>query len=68
MQTYADLLEAVVTNLQARLGDLRGVAESSRISYDTVLRIKNREGDPGYSKVRALADALGVKVTVRGRK
>lgn len=26
--------------------------------YDTVLRIKNREGDPGYSKVRALATYL----------
>lgn len=26
------------------------------MSYDTILRIKNGEGDPGYSKVRRLAD------------
>ncbi|MBH2008317.1 MAG: hypothetical protein I8H71_01320 [Xanthomonadaceae bacterium] len=39
-------------------GDLPRVAEDSGISYDTILRIKNRQNDPGYSKVRALHDYL----------
>ena len=30
------------------------------LSYDTLLRIKNEEGDPGYSKVIRLAVKLGL--------
>jgi hypothetical protein len=30
------------------------------LSYDTLLRIKNAEGDPGYSKVVRLALKLGL--------
>lgn len=53
-----DLLERVVAELQSRRGDLPKVARESGVPYDTVLRIKNRESDPGYSKVRALARYL----------
>jgi hypothetical protein len=53
-----DLLEAVVAALEERKGDLPAVAAGTGIPYDTVLRIKNRENDPGYSKVRRLADFL----------
>lgn len=38
------------------MGDLNRVARDTGIPYDTVLRIKNGEGDPGYSKVQRLAD------------
>lgn len=44
--------------LNDRKGDLRIVADGSGIAYDTVLRVKNREGDPGYSKIRTLAKYL----------
>ncbi len=58
MDTQFDLLERVVAELQNRVGDLPAVAKGSGIPYDTVLRIKNRESDPGYSKVRALHQYL----------
>lgn len=50
-----DLLEYVRERLVENTGDLRRVADESGISYDTCHRIKNGEGDPGYSKVRVLA-------------
>lgn len=52
------ILEQVVEALEARTGSLREVAEQSGIPYDTVLRIKNRENDPSFSKVQALHDHL----------
>lgn len=58
MNQDTDLLVRVVAELESRKGDLPKVARESGIPYDTVLRIKNRENDPGYSKVRALADYL----------
>lgn len=58
MSAESDLLERVIRELDHRRGDLREVARAADLSYDTVLRIKNRENDPGYSKVRALADVL----------
>lgn len=61
-----DLLERVVRELNERKGDLRAVADTSGIPYDTVLRIKNREGDPGYSKVRRMAHCLGLRIAVLG--
>jgi len=48
------LLDQVVAELEARTGSLREVADLSGIPYDTVLRIKNRENDPSYSKVPTL--------------
>jgi hypothetical protein len=60
MNHQDDLLERVVAELTARGGQLRKVAADSGLPYDTVLRIKNRENDPGYSKVRTLAVALGL--------
>ncbi len=56
MTEQSDLLNDVIAELERREGALRAVAKDSGIPYDTVLRIKNRENDPGYSKVRALAD------------
>lgn len=60
MAPQTDLLDAVVGELQARRGELARIAREAGISYDTVLRIRSRENDPGYSKVRALARALGL--------
>lgn len=48
----------VVAELERRKGDLRAIAAESGVAYDTVLRIKNGEGDPGYSKVARLAATL----------
>jgi hypothetical protein len=58
MDQQSDLLERVVAALEARKGDLQTVARETGVPYDTVLRIKNRENDPGYSKVRTLAAYL----------
>lgn len=51
-----DLLNSVRTSLSRDVGQLRIVAQATGIPYDTILRIKNGEGDPGYSKVQALFD------------
>lgn len=55
----ADQLEFVRTALSGAVGGLPRVARETGISYDTILRIKNGEGDPGYSKVRVLAAYFG---------
>jgi predicted transcriptional regulator len=49
-----DLLTIIRNHLESDVGQLRRVAEETGIPYDTILRIKNGEGDPGYSKVQAL--------------
>lgn len=61
MGNQTDLLSRVVAELTRRSGSLRAVASDSGVRYDTVLRIKNGEGDPGYSKVRTLARYLGIE-------
>jgi hypothetical protein len=48
------MLDAVVSELEARKGDLRKVATETDIPYDTILRVKNRENDPGFSRVMKL--------------
>lgn len=53
-----DLLDLVVAELGRRVGDLASIARGAGVSYDTLLRIKNRENDPGYSKVRRLYEHL----------
>jgi len=65
MDQQTDLLDAVVSALQSRRGDLPEVAKQAGMSYDTVLRIKARENDPGYSKVKRLAVTLGLCPQVR---
>ena len=50
-----DLLTFVRDELHRSRGDLNRIAKATGVSYDTVLRIKNAEGDPGYSKVQILA-------------
>lgn len=56
-------LTIVRRRLEEDVGRLRLVAEETGIPYDTVLRIKNGEGDPGFSKVHRLASyyAVGVR-------
>ncbi len=51
-----DMLNCVKANLEMGVGQLRLVAQETEIPYDTILRIKNGEGDPGYSKVKTLFD------------
>lgn len=58
MDQKTDLLEAVISALHTRRGELLKVAMQAGMSYDTVLRIRSRENDPGYSKVKRLAMAL----------
>ena len=48
------MLEKVVAELEARTGDLRKVAVETGIPYDTILRVKNRENDPAFSRVAVL--------------
>ena len=51
-----DLLSFVRVELERSRGDLNRIARATGVAYDTVLRIKNGEGDPGYSKVQTLAN------------
>ncbi|MFZ9960521.1 MAG: hypothetical protein ACO3GP_09020 [Candidatus Limnocylindrus sp.] len=68
MTERTDLLDAVIAALEDRMGNLRAIAAESGVPYDTVLRIKNREGQPAYGKVRALADALGIRAAIKAPK
>lgn len=54
MTAQPDILEEVVRELEKREGQLASIAREVGMAYDTVLRIKRRENDPGYSKVAAL--------------
>lgn len=56
-----DKLNIIRAELERRKGDIRRISEETGLSYDTVLRIKNGEGDPGFTKVAILAEHLGVK-------
>jgi DNA-binding phage protein len=38
------------------------IAKESGVAYDTVQRIKYRQGDPAYGKIRKLADYFGFDV------
>lgn len=53
-----NMLDKVVTELEARTGDLKKVAFETGIPYDTILRVKNRENDPAFSRVAVLHDYL----------
>ncbi|HEY6020655.1 MAG TPA: hypothetical protein VIY48_12415 [Candidatus Paceibacterota bacterium] len=59
METNLTLLRE---ELERRKGDIRRISNESGIAYDTVLRIKNAEGDPGFSKVERLAKHLGLRL------
>jgi len=58
MDDSTDLRDRVVAELHRRTGELRSIAVAAGLAYDTVLRIKNREGDPGYSKIKLLHEHL----------
>lgn len=68
MDKFADPLEQVVAELEQRRGDLPRIARDSGIPYDTILRIKNRQNDPGYSKVRHLHEFLFPQRKVKALK
>lgn len=57
-----DKLHIIRQELDRRKGELRHIAGATGISYDTILRIKNGEGDPGFSKVAVVAEYLGIAV------
>jgi hypothetical protein len=61
MSHQTDLLSRVVAALDGRAVSLKTIAKESGVSYDTVIRTKNRACDTGYSKVLALAVYLGVQ-------
>jgi len=61
MSHQNDLLSRVVAALDVRTVSLKTIAKESGVSYDTVIRTKNRTCDTGYSKVLALAVYLGVQ-------
>jgi hypothetical protein len=54
MSKEPDMLESVIKELNARTGTLPKLARDTKIPYDSLLRIKNRENDIGYSKVKLL--------------
>ena len=58
MTTQPDTLSQVVAELERLKGDLARVARESGIPYDTVLRLKNRENDPGFSLVMRMHEYL----------
>lgn len=58
MTTQPDLLTQVVAELERLKGDLARVARESGVPYDTVLRLKNRENDPGFSLVKRMHEHL----------
>lgn len=49
-----DMLERVRRALAEKRGHLSEIAEKSGVSYKTLMRIRDGECDPGYSKVKAL--------------
>lgn len=59
-----DLLQAVRAELARLKGKMPLVARQSGVGYYTCQRIKQGEGDPGYSAVAKLAKCLGLKVEV----
>lgn len=53
-----NILQRVVDELKNREGQMVRISRETQLAYDTVLRIKNGEGDPSYGKVQALHDYL----------
>jgi len=56
-----DIRASVIADLTASKGEIPRVAREVDMSYDTVLRIANQEGDPGYSKVLRLYEYFAKK-------
>lgn len=48
------MLQHVRECLQAHMGQLKKISAETGVAYDTLLKIKNGEGDPGFSKVETL--------------
>lgn len=62
MEHQSGLRLRVIEALKAHrsLRQLADEINEGGLKYDTLLRIKNEEGDPGYSKVVRLAVKLGL--------
>jgi len=56
MNDQTDMLKLVQERLKDPNTVTKKVATDTGMNYDTVLRIRNGEVDPGYSKVKALYD------------
>lgn len=52
------MLQFVRDELLVRRGKLRRIAKETGVSYDTLLRIRDNEVDPGYSKVKAVFEYM----------
>lgn len=52
------LHEKVRGELFARKGQLRRISKDTGLSYDTIQRIRDKECDPGISKVEVLYEHL----------
>ncbi len=63
MTQETDLLKRVMHYLHTTSKSIGEIAEGSGVGYDTVVRIKKGEHDPGYSKVKALGDYFEPKST-----
>lgn len=57
-----DKLKILRDELERRKGDIKRISDTTGLSYDTLLRMKNGEGDPGFSKVATLAEHFGWRV------
>ena len=53
---HKDTLDFVIERLKDSRGRLPRIEQDTGIPTDTLRRIRDRENDPGYSKVRRLAD------------
>ena len=57
-ENMTNILQQVRDALHHQRGNLREIARESGVSYDTVLRIRDNETDPGFSKVAAIHAVL----------
>ena len=54
-----DKLQLIRNELEERKGELRKISRKTGLSYDTIMRIKRGDTEPGFYKVEALADYFG---------
>lgn len=56
--------EVIAKHLGVHAGALRRVAEESGVPYDTILRLKNKEGDPRFGTLERTARYLGYRIVL----
>jgi transcriptional regulator with XRE-family HTH domain len=62
------LFDRVVTELRARHGENRKIAQAAGVNYDTLMRIKAGDRNAAYAKVQRLADVLFGKAKSKARE